>query len=230
MAVNGYDRCHMTAEELPVAATHAVPESRAARAARRRNSRGEGDRLRVELLEAAVELMAESGDVDKVSLRAIAQRAGVSPTAVYLHFEDHRTLLRAAVAYCWDEFEARLDAVDDETDDPFRRLRAAGDAYVAFAVEQHGKYAVLFSNRIDVRDRPDESFGESAFAQLVDHVTAILDANGDDRDPLFVAVQLHSWIHGIVDLTCRHPMFEWPSTDALLDDLVVRLGLVPTTG
>jgi len=195
--------------------------------ARRRNPRGEGDRLRVDLLDAAVELMAESGDLDKVTLRAIAHRAGVSPTAVYRHFDDHRSLLRAAVAYCWNEFESRLAAADDETSDPYSRLRAAGDAYVAFAVEQHGKYAVLFSNRIDVRDRPDESFGESAFTRLVEHVTAILDANGDDRDPFFVAVELHSWIHGIVDLTCRHPMFEWPSTDALLDDLVVRLGLVP---
>lgn len=190
-----------------------------------RNRRGEGDRLRIDLLDAAAELMAETGDVDKVSLRAVAQRAGVSPTAVYRHFDDHRSLLREAVKYCWNEFETALDGADRVSDDPYRRLRAAGDAYATFAVEQHGKYTVLFSNRIDVRDDPDETFGMSAFTQLVERVAAILDANGDDRDPFFVAVQLHTWIHGIVDLTCRQPGFDWPTVDRLLDELVVRLGL-----
>jgi AcrR family transcriptional regulator len=108
----------------PVAKPDARPDARTP--ARARNPRGEGDRLRVELLDAAVELMAEAGDVDKVSLRAIAQRAGVSPTAVYRHFDDHRSLLREAVEYCWDEFAVALDAADRVTDDPSRRLRAPG--------------------------------------------------------------------------------------------------------
>jgi AcrR family transcriptional regulator len=211
----------------PVAKPDARPDARTL--ARARNPRGEGDRLRVELLDAAVELMAEAGDVDKVSLRAIAQRAGVSPTAVYRHFDDHRSLLREAVEYCWDEFAAALDAADRVTDDPSRRLRAAGEAYATFAIEQHGKYTVLFSNRVDVRDHADESFGASTFTQLVERVAAILEANGDDRDAFFVAVQVHTWIHGIVDLTCRQPGVEWPSIDHLLDELVVRLGLTAPT-
>jgi DNA-binding transcriptional regulator YbjK len=44
---------------------------------RERNPRGQGDRLRVDLLEAAVELIAETGSVQGVSLRAAAKRAGV---------------------------------------------------------------------------------------------------------------------------------------------------------
>jgi AcrR family transcriptional regulator len=196
-----------------------------ARRRRRRNPRGEGDRLRLDLLGAAVALMAESGDVEKVSLRAVAQRAGVSPTAVYRHFDDRDSLLRAAVTYCWIEFSDALAAADDATDDPYERLQLAGAAYIEFAVERHGEYTVLFSNQVDISDHADEPPGTTAFTRLVGQVAAILQRNDDDRDPFFVAVQVHSWIHGIVELTSRHSAVEWPTTGALLDDLVLRLGL-----
>ncbi len=194
---------------------------------RSRNPRGEGDRLRRELLDAAAELIAETGDVEKVSLRAVAQRVGVSPTAVYRHFDDRVALLHAAVAHCWSEFAAAL-ATAGQVEDPHQRLRAMGTAYTHFAVEQHGKYAVLFSDTVDLLEGGEEqgdSFGGEAFQLLVDLVAEILDANGDGRDPYFVAVQTHTWIHGIVDLTCRNPKMWWPPVDDLLDDLLVRLGL-----
>ena len=190
--------------------------------ARTRNPKGEGDRLRLDLLDAAADLLAETGDV--VSLRAIAARAGVSPTAVYRHFDDHLELLRHAVVHCWREFELALAGASGGIDDPYEAFRAAGTAYLAFAREQPGKYRVLFSNKVDLG--VDEGVGGAAFDHLVEMVTNIFEANGDDRDPHFVAVQVHTWIHGMVDLTARHPSSDWPYLDALLDDLGVRLGLV----
>jgi AcrR family transcriptional regulator len=196
---------------------------------RSRNPRGEGERLRIDLLDAAAELIAETGDVEKVSLRAVANRVGVSPTAVYRHFDDHIALLHEAVTHCWAEFAAALASASTIAD-PCARLRAMGTAYTDFAVEQHGKYTVLFSNTVDLRDRPHddaETFGSETFVVLVDLVGEILAANGDERDPYFVAVQVHTWIHGIVDLTCRNPAMWWPPVEELLDDLLVRLGLTP---
>jgi AcrR family transcriptional regulator len=195
-------------------------------AARPRNPRGEGERLRVELLDAAAELMAETGDIDAVSLRAIAARAGVSPTAVYRHFDDHLSLLRAAVEHCWAEFVRAFVEADEGVTDPFERLRRSGAAYVRFAMEQPGKYHVLFSNKIDAEFEGDP-VGTSAFDMLVDKVTAILAALDDPRDPRFVAVQVFTWMHGIVDLVGRHGDFDWPPIELLLDDLRVRLGLAP---
>lgn len=170
--------------------------------------------------------MAEKGDIDAISLRAIAARAGVSPTAVYRHFDDHHDLLRAAVDHCWSEFAQAFVDADEGITDPFERLRTSGDAYVRFAMEQAGKYHVLFSNKIDLA-HDGHPVGISAFEMLVEKVTAILDVLGDDRDPRFVAVQVHTWMHGIVDLIGRHQDFDWPPVDVLLDDLVVRLGLAP---
>lgn len=194
---------------------------------RERNPRGQGERLRVDLVDAAVDLIAETGSVDGVSLRAAAKRAGVSPMAVYNHFADRDALLVAAVEHCWDEFQAAIAATLDEPE-PSARLRAAGDAYVRFALEHPGRYAVMFSG---TRNLPERAvpIGMSAFDTLVAMVADILDARHDGRDPAFVAVQVHTWIHGMVSLLGCAPDGPWPSTDALLDDLMVRLGLGPPT-
>lgn len=188
---------------------------------RPRNAKGEGGRLRTDLLDAAADLLAEEGDV--VSLRAIAARAGVSPTAVYRHFDDHVELLRAAVVHCWEEFERALVDAGAEAGDPVSAFRAAGEAYIDFATGQPGKYRVLFANKIDLG--VDAAVGVSAFEYLVTMVEAILAANDDPRDARFVAVQVHTWIHGMVDLTSRHAESDWPPLGALLDELGVRLGL-----
>ncbi len=194
---------------------------------RERNPRGQGERLRVDLIDAAVDLIAETGSVDGVSLRAAAKRAGVSPMAVYNHFADKEALLVAAVEHCWDEFQAAIAATLDEPE-PSARLRAAGDAYVRFALEHPGRYAVMFSG---TRNLPERAvpIGMSAFDTLVAIVADILDGNHDKRDPAFVAVQVHTWIHGMVSLLGCAPDGPWPSTEALLDDLMVRLGLDPPT-
>ena len=197
--------------------------------ARVQNRRGEGDRLRTELLDAAAELLAEKGDVDAVSLRAIAARAGVSPTAVYRHFDDHESLLRGAVEYCWAEFEDALAGSVVGSDDPFTRVRECGRAYIRFAFEQPGKYHVLFSNKVDV-GRDHQSPGESAFDFLVALIRDVLVARADDRDPHFVAVQVHTWIHGIVDLGCKHDSFDWPPAEVLLAELADRLGIADPSG
>lgn len=192
---------------------------------RERNPRGQGERLRVDLIDAAVDLIAETGSVDGVSLRAAAKRAGVSPMAVYNHFADKDALLVAAVEHCWDEFQAAIAATLDEPE-PSARLRAAGDAYVRFALEHPGRYAVMFSGTRNLPERA-APIGMSAFDTLVAMVADILDLHHDGRDPAFVAVQVHTWIHGMVSLLGCAPDGPWPSTDALLDDLMVRLDLGP---
>lgn len=194
---------------------------------RERNPRGQGDRLRADLVDAAVNLIAETGSVDAVSLRAAAKRAGVSPMAVYNHFEDRDALLEAAVQHCWDEFQGAIAGAMVDPD-PTVRLRAAGDAYVHFALGCPGQYAVMFSGTANLPERA-VPIGMSAFDDLVAMVAEVLDANGDARDPAFVAAQVHTWIHGIVSLVACAPDGPWPATEALLDDLLVRLGLTAPT-
>lgn len=169
--------------------------------------------------------MARHGDIDAISLRSVAREVGVSATAVYRHFDDHVALLRDAVDACWMSFLSALTEAEASTVDPYESFRAMGEAYVAFARERPGQYRVMFSNRIDVG--ASTPGGLAAFQLLVDAVSRILSLQLDDRDPFFVAVQVHTWIHGIVDLCGSHPDMEWPSTARLLDGLSSSLDLDP---
>jgi AcrR family transcriptional regulator len=192
---------------------------------RRRYAPGEGDRLRQDLLDAAGALMVRHGDIDAISLRSVAREVGVSATAVYRHFDDHVTLLREAVDASWADFLAALAAAKASSDDPYESFRAMGEAYVAFALDRPGQYRVLFSNKVDVG--VESPGGLEAFGLLIDAVTRILVDHGDGRDPFFVAVQVHTWIHGIVDLCGSHPGLDWPPVAAMLDGLSTALRLDP---
>lgn len=190
--------------------------------ARTRNPRGQGDRLRVELLAAAVEQLAEHRSLDAVTLRGVAAGAGVSPTAVYRHFADRDDLVRQAITWCWQRFDEALDVPD--SGDPAADFLAQGHAYLRFAVEEPGIYRVLFSHREQIGSDPEHP-GAKVFLKLVDGVAGLLRRHDDDRDPWFVAVQVHTWIHGMADLRGSHGDVPWPPIEGLLDELGRRLEL-----
>ncbi len=191
---------------------------------RQKSARGQGDRLRRDLLEAAANLMATHGDIESVSLRAVAREAGVSATAVYRHFDDHHDLLRESVEYCWTNFRQALIDSTVGVSDPFDELVQLGAAYAQFAFDHPGQYRVMFSNRIELGDA-DTTIGLAAYQLLVDAVERILDALDDDRSPFFVAAPLHTWMHGAGDLCSSHPEMRWPGTDSLLDGMLEALRL-----
>src|ERR1700729_2893185 len=64
------------------------PRSPNGSAGRQRNARGQGDRLRREIIDAARDILAETGNVDRLTLREVARRVGIAATSVYLHFPD----------------------------------------------------------------------------------------------------------------------------------------------
>jgi len=193
---------------------------------RQRYARGEGAKLRVDLLEAAAELMATHESIEAISLRAVARRAGVSPTAVYRHFDDHLDLLAQAVDYCWTNFRDAMQQGKDSSADPFVAFRNTGLNYIEFAMRHRGQYRVIFANRLDLGLKPNTSAVE-AFDILVDLIAQVLEANADDRVAFDVAIQAHTWIHGIVDLVGGNPAMPWPDTETMLDGLGESLRLIP---
>ena len=55
----------------------------AAPPARRRNRRGEGDRLRDEIITAASQIIGETGDDSALTLRGVARRLGIAAPSIY---------------------------------------------------------------------------------------------------------------------------------------------------
>ncbi len=191
---------------------------------RKRNPRGEGERLRAALMEATVELLLEHGSSDQLSIRAVTSRAGVSPTALYLHFADKQELLRAVCDEAFEELIAFLEQAAAEADGNARvQLEAMGLAYLKFAHQRPALYRVLFATpgRFGGGERPPEQDpGKRALEALVEVTTR---AVPDDPDPLGVALQLWTGLHGFVSLQSVMPeigqKMRWPSDEDFLRGL-----------
>jgi AcrR family transcriptional regulator len=214
-----------------------LPEVNVAAVTRPRNPRGQGEQLRGDLIHAALTLLSAAGDPEDVSIRAVAKAAGVSPTAAYRHFHDRDDLVEAACAECFELFTVVLVDAVAGVDDPFEAIRRAGRAYVEFARSDEGLYRVLFSNPLHLDKDLDhgDSAGDNAFDTLVGMVQACIDAGApvrppsgsDEVDATYLAVQVWTWLHGLVDLSITHPNMPWPDADVFLDDIQRALGLVP---
>jgi AcrR family transcriptional regulator len=183
-----------------------------------RNARGEGELLRTALLDAAGELLIEQGSADRLSIRSITARAGVTPTALYLHFSDKEELLNALVARCYEELLERFSAAEREQQgDPRAQLQAMARAYTQFALERPALYRVLFGTYIPGgRIMPpggapgDPDPGLRTFDELMQAVARCLP---QDDDPFEVAILLWTAIHGYVTLQPVMPSFPWPDAE-----------------
>lgn len=115
--------------------------------------------LRQALVEAGVEAVREGGS-DKVALRDLARRVGVSHNAAYRHFADRDELMGeiagAGMAALGAAGAERLAAVTET--DPVRRsrlrLRALGRGYVAFARAEPGLFRVAFADYPSLEGAP----------------------------------------------------------------------------
>ena len=104
--------------------------------------------LRQALLRAAKQLIAEAG-IENLSLRKLAERAGVSRTAPYHHFSDKNDLLCAIAA---EGFRRRHQSTAADFDNRARsmleRFHDYVNGYVQFAVDNPEEYELMFGRSI----------------------------------------------------------------------------------
>jgi len=193
---------------------------------RRRARRGEGAALRAELLRAAMDLLRETGDADAVSVRAVAQRVGVSVPSLYLHFADKQALLDAVCEEVFAQLDTALRDAAREADDPFDALRRQGVAYVRFAREHPEHYRlVMMTSHAGSEHSVDELLATGAFAYLVESVQACVDAGVLVGEPVDLALSLWASAHGVAALLVAKPYFPWPDVEALVDRTICMSGL-----
>ena len=200
---------------------------------RTRNVRGQGERLREELLDATEELLAELEDERRVTIRAIVERVGVTPPSLYLHFPDKAALIRAVVERRFDALAAATQSVAgplEATGDPAAALRAGCRAYLDWARDNPGSYRVLFEIQRDTElERPDGTTGSAAFDQLAQRIgtcqevgMATIDAEAHE-----LAALVWAGLHGIATLTVLRRRFPWPTIDRMLDLLLTGVAGLP---
>jgi AcrR family transcriptional regulator len=187
---------------------------------RPRSRRGEGERLREEILDVAEQLVVKAGNADAVSIRAIADAVGVTPPSIYLHFPDKEALVFAVSERRFEEFDNTIESAGATTDDPIESLRRRGRAYVQFGLEHPEAYRVLFMTTYPGDDPLDALRGAGArsFQHLVDAVQRGIDAGAlRPVDPLLAAIGVWTSVHGITSLLISMPEFPWPDREKLLD-------------
>jgi AcrR family transcriptional regulator len=150
----------------------------------------------------------ESKGIDGVSMRQVADAAGYSATTIYHHFDDKNDLMYAVCVSGFAEFGAALAAAGAASNDPLESLRAAGRAYVEFALTHPLHYDVMFirpkSWAIGQRALANsaDSPGEPAsFVGLVDAVEGAMRAGAlRNGDPRHAATLVWAGLHGTVAL------------------------------
>ena len=200
--------------------------------ARPRSRRGEGDRLRDEILLAAEELLLATGSEDAVSIRAVASRVGVSAPAIYRHFADKNALMFEVCDAQFRRLDEHLEAKRSDHADPVEAIRACGRAYVEFGLAHPEHYRIMFMSRTDLTTEQytEEILGQtSSFTGLVEAVEDCCAAGRCDGDAFETAVGLWVMVHGLTSLLIAKPNFPWPDdlVERTLDTVAARYFLTP---
>jgi AcrR family transcriptional regulator len=111
---------------------------------RARNPQGQGGRLRADLIEAADRILSRTGDLDGLSLRAVAREVGVATPSIYLHFPDKRSLVLAVLTVRFEQLADAVRTAVAQATGSAEQLRAGCLAYCRFATEHPNAYRVLF--------------------------------------------------------------------------------------
>jgi AcrR family transcriptional regulator len=99
--------------------------------------------LRNALIEIATELLAEEG-VHALSLRKMAQRAGVSHNAPYMHFADREAVLVAIAEEGFRLLSVEVESTISQVSTTRLQLIAASNAYVNFAIDHPNHMQLMF--------------------------------------------------------------------------------------
>ncbi|WP_417719160.1 TetR/AcrR family transcriptional regulator [Salipiger sp.] len=192
--------------------------------------------LRQALVDAALGLIEEKGPTG-FTLSEAAKQAGVTPAAVYRHFEGREDLIAEAARQGYEIFADVMQyAYDSGQPSALSAFEATGRAYLAFARRHPGHYIAMFESGISVNHSPElaaisaraRGVLEKAAAELSSHIPP-------EKRPPAAMFSAHIWAlsHGVVELFARNSpgtRSPFPPEDLLESGIGIYLrglGLIP---
>ena len=160
--------------------------------------------LRQTLLEEGWAATIEGKDI---SLREIARRAGVSPTASFHHFRNKEALLVAVAVEGFARLTATLRKRVESIDDPTERLRIVLRTYIEFAIEHPAVFFRMFGHLLSTPNKyPDLRTAALASFEVLRSAVA-LHVGGDPDDPNCTTDAWAAWaaMHGAASLIVAGP-------------------------
>ena len=157
---------------------------------------------------------------ESLSLRQIARKTGVSPTAVYRHFPDKAALLRALAARGFEmlgemQSAAARQAAAGGAITPFA---ASGAAYVRFALANPAIFRLMFTSAPpkNLLDIPLQNLS-GPMRMLRDNITTISPNPASDQQQKILAIRAWSLVHGLAVLALDRMI---PLDDSLLAAII----------
>ena len=188
------------------------------------------------LVDEAARTIRDRG-IDRLTLRAVGARLGVSRTALYRHFADKSALLAAVAREGFQTFRVELLEAWETAGRGPAGFRAMGAAYVRFALTSPSHYRVMFGGFRDLCERDPRlaADGAAAFQVLVDALVFLQRAGLTGREsPQVIAPFIWATVHGVAMLAIDGQLGPDPAVaDALtkltIERLATGIGLDPAS-
>ncbi|MBT8410142.1 MAG: TetR/AcrR family transcriptional regulator [Alphaproteobacteria bacterium] len=188
------------------------------------------------LVDAALKLIEVKGPTG-FTLSEAAKQAGVTPAAVYRHFEGREDLIAEAALQGYRIFADLMEhAYQSGQPSALASFEATGRAYLAFARRHPGHYVAMFESGISVNRTPELAMeSRRAFEVLEKAASALSEHIPPEKRPPPQMVSSHIWAmsHGVVELFARGSpgtKAPFPPEDLLESGIGVYLrglGLIP---
>lgn len=163
--------------------------------------------LRQALVEAALILIREKGPTG-FTLSEAAKNAGVTPAAVYRHFEGREDLIAEAARQGYEIFADLMQyAYDKGQPSPLSAFESTGRAYLAFARKYPGHYIAMFESGISVNRTPElAAISQKARDVLERAARDLSERIPPEKRPPASMFSAHIWAlsHGVVELFARN--------------------------
>ncbi len=163
--------------------------------------------LRQALIDAALELVEMKGPMG-FTLSEAAKQAGVTPAAVYRHFEGREDLIAEAALQGYEIFADLMEyAYQSGQPSALAAFEATGRAYLAFARKHPGHYIAMFESGVSVNRTPELAAAAArANAVLEKAATDLSQHIPEDKRPPASMFSAHIWAmsHGVVELFARN--------------------------
>ena len=192
--------------------------------------------LREALVEACLALIAAKGPTG-FTLSEAAREAGVTPAAVYRHFEGREDLIAEAARQGYAIFGDLMEyAYGQGQPSALAAFEATGRAYLAFARKYPGHYVAMFESGISMQRTPELHAAATRAIGVLEKAAVELSKNiPTAKRPPPAMFSAHIWAlsHGVVELFARgNPGTKSPfSPEDLLETgigVYLRgLGLIP---
>lgn len=191
--------------------------------------------LRAALVESALKLIEEKGPTG-FTLSEAAKAAGVTPAAVYRHFDGREALIAEGARQGYEIFADLMEHAREGQPSALSAFEATGRAYLAFARRFPGHYVAMFESGLSIQRDPTLARAAArAFAVLEDAAESLSEHMPPERRPPPQMFSAHIWAmsHGVVELFARGSpgtRSPFPPEDLLEAGIGVYLrglGLVP---